>query len=230
MIWRGSTQLGIGIAFSSDRQTAKVVANYAPAGNVIGSFGANVPAVCSNTTSTPSVPSSTNPTSTASTLRTTTAVPQSSSTTISPAVVTDFQREALLQHNFRRQFHCVPPLVSNRTMNTVAQNHANYLATNNLFVHSGNTLLGENLWSVSVSGAIDYVNGKERQISRHVATYSNRFHTDGSLVQRDHDVQLRGFEHVLSDSRFHSIDLASDEPTGYCHRHEQRSTNGESRR
>jgi len=46
----GSTQLGIGIAFSSDNKTATVVANYYPPGNVIGSFSANVLPLCSTTT------------------------------------------------------------------------------------------------------------------------------------------------------------------------------------
>jgi hypothetical protein len=49
VIWSGSTQLGIGIAFSNNNKTATVVANYYPPGNVIGSFSANVLPLCSTT-------------------------------------------------------------------------------------------------------------------------------------------------------------------------------------
>jgi hypothetical protein len=52
VIWLGSTQLGIGIAFSSDNKNATVVANYYPPGNVLGSFSANVLPLCSATTTT----------------------------------------------------------------------------------------------------------------------------------------------------------------------------------
>ena len=53
VIWQGSTQVGIGIAFSTNNQSATVVANYYPAGNVIGSFPANVLPVCSTSTTGP---------------------------------------------------------------------------------------------------------------------------------------------------------------------------------
>jgi hypothetical protein len=48
VIWAGSTQLGIGIGYSSDSKTVTVTANYYPAGNVQGSYIANVLPLCSN--------------------------------------------------------------------------------------------------------------------------------------------------------------------------------------
>ncbi|CAF3710038.1 unnamed protein product [Rotaria sp. Silwood1] len=50
VIWKGSKQLGIGIAFTSDNRTAYVVANYYPPGNVIRSFSSNVLPLCSTMT------------------------------------------------------------------------------------------------------------------------------------------------------------------------------------
>ena len=71
-----------------------------------------------------------------------------------------FQREALLQHNFRRQQHCVPPMVLNSSLNTIAQNYANLLAVNNSFHHSGTPGVGENLWAIWSSATLGYINGK----------------------------------------------------------------------
>ncbi|CAF3299972.1 unnamed protein product [Rotaria socialis] len=42
VVWAGSTQLGIGIAFTSNNLAAYVVANYFPPGNYLGQFPANV--------------------------------------------------------------------------------------------------------------------------------------------------------------------------------------------
>jgi hypothetical protein len=92
VIWNGSTQLGIGIAFSSNNQSVTVVANYYPAGNVIGSFPAHVPPLCSVVTTvastTISIAESTNTTKTATTSRTT----SSNKTTTSPRTTTTSTR------------------------------------------------------------------------------------------------------------------------------------------
>jgi hypothetical protein len=48
VVWYSSLQLGIGIAFNNDGSGFTVVANYYPAGNVIGAFPANVLPPCSN--------------------------------------------------------------------------------------------------------------------------------------------------------------------------------------
>jgi uncharacterized protein YkwD len=75
-------------------------------------------------------------------------------------VLSDFQQQALLEHNYYRQLHCTGALILNSTLNAIAQNYSQYLATNNLFQHSGTAGLGENLWSESSSSAINFVNGK----------------------------------------------------------------------
>jgi hypothetical protein len=48
LVWKNSIQLGIGIAFSTDNQTAWVVAEYYPQGNIDGEFAANVLPPCVN--------------------------------------------------------------------------------------------------------------------------------------------------------------------------------------
>jgi len=78
----------------------------------------------------------------------------------STIVLTDFQQQALVEHNLKRQLHCTGAMVLNSTINTIAQNYSEYLAANNLFQHSGTPGLGENLWALSSSAAITFVNGK----------------------------------------------------------------------
>ncbi|CAF5117717.1 unnamed protein product, partial [Rotaria sp. Silwood1] len=73
-------------------------------------------------------------------------------------VLADFQQQALLQHNYYRQLHCIDAMVLNSTISKIAQTYANYLAANNLFQHSGTSGLGENLWAIWSSGAIRSVN------------------------------------------------------------------------
>jgi uncharacterized protein YkwD len=74
--------------------------------------------------------------------------------------VANFQQEALLQHNYRRQRHCSPALVLNTTLNTMAQSHANTMAANNGFSFSNAAGIGQNIFKTSSSVAITYVNGK----------------------------------------------------------------------
>jgi uncharacterized protein YkwD len=80
--------------------------------------------------------------------------------TSSTIVLADFQQQALLQHNYLRQLHCAGAMMLNSILNAIAQNYSEYLAANNLFVHSGAAGLGENLWSMSSSNVITFVNGK----------------------------------------------------------------------
>lgn len=46
LIWKNSVQLGVGIAFSSDKQKIYVVAQYSPPGNVHGQYADNVLRFC----------------------------------------------------------------------------------------------------------------------------------------------------------------------------------------
>jgi hypothetical protein len=47
VVWKGSKQLGVGIAFANNGNKAIVVANYSPPGNYLGQFPNNVyPAQC----------------------------------------------------------------------------------------------------------------------------------------------------------------------------------------
>lgn len=42
VVWKGSQRLGVGLAFSSDRKKAVIVANYSPPGNYLNQFSTQV--------------------------------------------------------------------------------------------------------------------------------------------------------------------------------------------
>jgi len=65
-----------------------------------------------------------------------------------------FQKETLAAHNKYRVIHHVNPLTSNLMLQKTALNYANYLASNDIFQHSGTQGMGENLayvWSSRVN-------------------------------------------------------------------------------
>ena len=81
---------------------------------------------------------------------------------ISTGTVLDlFRQQALTTHNRLRAMHCATPLKLNSTLNTIAQNYAEYLIANHKFTHSGAADLGENLWIASLRSLNAPVNGKE---------------------------------------------------------------------
>jgi uncharacterized protein YkwD len=139
VVWRSTTQVGVGIALASDNRTAHVVIVYFPAGNLNGAFLSNVPAPCSSTTNG--------------------IVPPLNFNVPHLQVIAEFRQQVLAQHNVARQLHCVTPLSLDDRLNGLAQEHANFLAMNNLYQHSGKRGYGENLWSISSSHALPHVNG-----------------------------------------------------------------------
>ncbi|CAF1296598.1 unnamed protein product [Adineta ricciae] len=73
-----------------------------------------------------------------------------------------FRQEALAQHNYyRQQIHCTQPMSLDASLNTMAQNYAEYLAYYETFQHSGEDGVGENLYMESYSAGITYVNGSK---------------------------------------------------------------------
>lgn len=183
IVWKSSTQLGVGIAYNGNRSRAVVVANYLPAGNVQGNFPINVFPLCNRneTTNTTKTTSTTTRTTTSTTTttrapnttvsRTTTRASNTTAslstsrssttgtTTRSPINLANFQNEALQQHNFRRQQHCVPLMVLNSTLINIAQNHANYLAANSLAVSSNTPGVGESVWGTYSTSGLPLING-----------------------------------------------------------------------
>ena len=70
----------------------------------------------------------------------------------------EFQNLMLKAHNMYRKLHCAPPLTLDDTINRLAQNYAESLASNNNFEHSKSDL-GENLFEISSSQELTDLNG-----------------------------------------------------------------------
>jgi len=69
---------------------------------------------------------------------------------LSNVCLSDVNKAYLNVHNKLRANHNAVALQNNAQINEIAQNYANYLATNNIFEHSITPGLGENLaWSFS---------------------------------------------------------------------------------
>ncbi|CAF4283791.1 unnamed protein product, partial [Rotaria magnacalcarata] len=161
VVWLGSTQLGIGIALTSDNRTAYVVANYYPPGNYLGQFATNVLPVCNSSTVANNVSTivATTVTSTTPSVVSTT-LPGNGSSMIGSIVLSSFQQQALDQHNYyRQQVHCTGPMILNASLNAIAESYAQYLAVNNIFNHSLTPGLGENLYYSYSSIGINSMNG-----------------------------------------------------------------------
>lgn len=72
-----------------------------------------------------------------------------------------FRQQALVEHNLKRALHCAGPLTLDTTINTVAQNYAQTLASQDTgLTHSTGSGYGENLYYISYSSAITFINGK----------------------------------------------------------------------
>ena len=74
----------------------------------------------------------------------------------------NFRQQALIEHNVKRNLHCTGPMTLTDTLNTAAQNYAEYLAANDLFQHSQAPGVGENLYQIWSSNPITYLNGKRK--------------------------------------------------------------------
>ncbi|CAF4201446.1 unnamed protein product, partial [Rotaria magnacalcarata] len=108
----------------------------------------------------------------------------------STIILANFQQQALDQHNYFRDLHCTPTMVLNSTLNTIAQNYADYLTTNNLFQHSGTAGLGENLWAMSSSAAITFVNGSTPTTSWYGEISSYNYSSPGFSSSTGHFTQV----------------------------------------
>ncbi|KAK5639994.1 hypothetical protein RI129_010805 [Pyrocoelia pectoralis] len=125
VIWKESTELGV--AFSKTNGRYIVVANYFPAGNIIGCFSKNVPPLGGFKSET-----SNGLTQKLSTL------------SISPQ--TSFEVDFLNAHNEYRQRHGVPSLKLDKKLSKYSTEWAQMLSNKNNLEHRKNCPYGENIY------------------------------------------------------------------------------------
>ncbi|CAF1636827.1 unnamed protein product, partial [Adineta ricciae] len=105
-------------------------------------------------------------------------------------VFADFRRQALDEHNALRRLHCTGAMVLNSSLNSRAQNYANYLARNKLFQHSGAPRLGENLWSSWSPVPLILVNGSAPTVSWYSEIKSYKYRSPGFSSATGHFTQV----------------------------------------
>jgi uncharacterized protein YkwD len=100
-----------------------------------------------------------------------------------------FRQQALSTHNSLRQKHGSPPLVLDNSLNSVAQNWANQLATTGKFQHS-NSKYGENLYYAWSSQSGFDVNGVTPVQSWYNEVKSYNYSKPGFSMQTGHFTQV----------------------------------------
>lgn len=146
IVWKSSKYIGLGISKDSKGATY-IVANFYPAGNVVGQFKDNVfPPKGKGGSSNKKkekekeVKKSKKDTNKSSNL----------------SGYTQFDIDALEAHNFYRKRHHAPPLTLNKDLCKIAQNYAQKLLATNTFDHSTNKYNGK-----SIGENLFYCKGKE---------------------------------------------------------------------
>ncbi|KAB0792566.1 hypothetical protein PPYR_14525 [Photinus pyralis] len=126
VVWRESTEIGVAFAKTNGRYI--VVANYFPAGNVVGCFTKNVPPLGGFKTET-----------------TNGLTPKLSNLTLK-STQSNFEIDFLNAHNEYRQRHGVPPLKLDRKLSKYSTEWAQILSNKNNLEHRKNCSYGENIF------------------------------------------------------------------------------------
>ena len=142
LVWKSSQYIGIGISQDTNGGTY-IVANFYPAGNISGQFKENVfPAKYSKKKEKKEkkVAAAAAPSQDTSSYQRRATVSRKQTVNCS-----NFEMEALNQHNVYRRKHHVGPLTLNKDLSRIAQSYANKLAATNTFGHSSNKYKGNNM-------------------------------------------------------------------------------------
>lgn len=148
VIWKESKELGVAFAKSSGRII--VVANYYPAGNIVGHFSDNVPPIggydfennneLSIKLSQLSLPTS--------------------HKNLSNGTEGDFEHDLLKAHNEYRNKHGVPPLKLDKKLCKYSEEWAKILASKNNLEHRRNSPYGENIFCMYSSDCDFTITGR----------------------------------------------------------------------
>ncbi|XP_072399922.1 uncharacterized protein [Diabrotica undecimpunctata] len=152
VVWKESRELGV--AFAKSGGKIIVVANYAPAGNVIGHFAENVPPVGGFRSNNNHIDlsESVGKLSIGSTRSFTQKVNQN-------PTEGNFEEDFLEAHNNYRKRHGVPLLKLDKKLCKYSQEWAAYLAQRNILEHRPGSNYGENIYCIYSSDLNFTVNG-----------------------------------------------------------------------
>ncbi|CAG9768166.1 unnamed protein product [Ceutorhynchus assimilis] len=155
VVWKDSKQLGV--AFAKIGGKVVVVANYYPAGNMIGSFAENVPppggvspTPSHNNNNTIELPTQLSRLSLSS---------RSSTKDLRSITEANFEEDFLQAHNNYRRKHGVAPLKLDKSLCKYAEEWAKHLASRNILEHRPESNKGENIYCLYSSDSSFRING-----------------------------------------------------------------------
>lgn len=152
VIWKESKQLGV--AFAKMGGKIVVVANYYPAGNMIGSFSENVPPPGGLSPN-----NNNNNIELSGRLSRMSLSSRSSSRDLRYVTEGNFEDDFLNAHNNYRKRHGAPPLNLDRNLCKYAEEWAKHLAARNILEHRPESNYGENIYCLYSSDPTFTING-----------------------------------------------------------------------
>lgn len=183
VIWKDSRELGV--AFAKQNGRIVVVANYFPAGNVVGYFSRNVPPVGGF------VENNTDPSEKLA------ALSLKAKTQPSPIKKTensftegDFETDFLNAHNEYRKRHGVPLLKLDKKLCKISQEWAKNLADRNALEHRKNSPHGENIYCMYSSDPSFMVSGHAPVDSWYEEIKFHTFDKEPSSLKSGHFTQV----------------------------------------
>lgn len=182
VVWRESRNLGV--AFAKYRGKVVVVANYYPAGNLIGSFSENVPPPGGFT------PLNNNNIEIQGRLSRLSLSSRSSNRDLRSVTEGNFEEDFLEAHNKYRVRHGVAPLKLDKKLCKYAEEWAKHLASRNILEHRPESNYGENIYCLYSSDPSFTINGNAPVDTWYEEIKDHPFGREPSSLKSGHFTQV----------------------------------------
>lgn len=198
VVWKDSKELGV--AFAKSGGKIIVVANYYPAGNIIGHFAENVPPLGGFQTNNNHIDLSSD------IEKLSLSVPRSPSQKLHQNVTEgNFEEDFLEAHNSYRRRHGVAPLQLDKKLCKYSQEWASYLAQKNILEHRPGSNYGENIYCLYSSDPNFTINGHSPVDTWYEEVSQHPFGKEPSNLKSGHFSQV-----IWKSSEFLGVGVAKN--------------------
>ncbi|XP_056637489.1 uncharacterized protein LOC130445698 isoform X1 [Diorhabda sublineata] len=198
VVWKDSKELGV--AFAKSGGKIVVVANYFPAGNIIGHFAENVPPLGGFQTNNNHIDLSDKINKLS--IKFTKSPSQKFNEEITEG---NFEEDFLKAHNNFRRRHGVPPLKLDRKLCKYSQEWATYLAQRNILEHRPGSNYGENIYCIFSSDPNFTINGHSPVETWYEEASQHPFGKEPSNLKSGHFSQV-----IWKSSEFLGVGVAKN--------------------